>query len=145
MSLRVAAAQLSVSSAPADNLVRAKSLIGDAVGQGAKFVALPECFTGKYEVERFRQHRKALFEPARGLQGLSSSSLDAKSEFISGSQIMSSMASRQGIWVTGGVIEDSEGGQLYNSIPIYAPDGRLHATYRKVHLSRSWALLQSRI
>lgn len=49
---------------------------------------------------------------------------------------MAQQALKHGVWVTGGVIEEGEDGSLYNSMPIYGPDGKLATTYRKIHLSR---------
>lgn len=50
--------------------------------------------------------------------------------------MMAARAKKHGVYVTGGVIEEAEEGLLYNSMPIYGPDGKLLDTYRKVHLSR---------
>lgn len=50
--------------------------------------------------------------------------------------MMAAKALEHAIFVTGGVIEEAEDGLLYNSMPIYGPDGKLRANYRKVHLSR---------
>ena len=54
--LRVAAAQLRVTADRADNLRRAAALVDRAAAEGARFVALPECFVGKYGVEHFPAH-----------------------------------------------------------------------------------------
>ena len=62
--LRVAAVQLRVSRDRASNLRRAAELIDAAAADGAQFVALPECFTGKYGVELFHGHREELVADA---------------------------------------------------------------------------------
>jgi predicted amidohydrolase len=49
---------------------------------------------------------------------------------------MAQRALKHGVFVTGGVIEEADDGKLYNSMPIYGPDGKLVQNYRKVHLSR---------
>ena len=103
----------------ASNLRRAAELIARAVGEGARFVALPECFVGKYGVEHFAGHAEAL--PAR----------DAST----GAGVLAAAAREHGVVTTGGVIE-AAGGRLWNSFPAYDASGARVATYRKVHLSR---------
>ena len=122
--LRVAAVQLRVSRDRASNLRRAAELIGAAAADGAQFVALPECFTGKYGVDLFAGHREAL-----AIDG------DGAWPAASGSAVLAAAAKRHGVVATGGVIEE-HAGKLYNTMPVYGPDGALVAAYRKVHLSR---------
>lgn len=121
--LRVAAVQLRVSRDRASNLRRAAELIDAAAADGAQFVALPECFTGKYGVDLFHGHREALAADADGAAA------------ASGSAVLAAAAKRHGVVATGGVIEE-HAGKLYNTMPVYGPDGALVAAYRKVHLSR---------
>ena len=118
--LRVAAVNFRVSENRGDNLRRAAELIGRAAGEGAQFVALPECFTGKYGVAHFKTHA----EPV---------STEPNAE--SGSGVLAAAALGYGITTTGGVVE-AVGDTLYNAIPAFGPDGTLIANYRKVHLSR---------
>lgn len=119
--LRVAAVNLAVRADRADNLVRAARLIEAAANEGAKLVALPECFTGKYGVQHFRDWQ----EPLDG------------GEPAGGAAVMSECAKRLGITVLGGIIEREAGGErLFNSIAAFGPDGGLLANYRKTHLSR---------
>mmetsp|Transcript_76980 Transcript_76980/g.154417 ORF Transcript_76980/g.154417 Transcript_76980/m.154417 type:complete len:282 (-) Transcript_76980:351-1196(-) len=118
--LRVAAVNFRVSEDRGDNLRRAAELIGRAAGEGAQFVALPECFTGKYGVARFKTHA----EPV---------STEPNAE--SGSVVLAAAALGYGVTTTGGVVE-AVGDTLYNTIPAYGPHGTLIANYRKVHLSR---------
>ncbi|KAH8056616.1 hydrolase [Aureococcus anophagefferens] len=116
--LRVAAVQLRVSRDRASNLRRAAELIDAAAADGARFVALPECFTGKYGVDLFAGHREALAADADG------------AEAASGSAVLAAAAKRHGVVATGGVIEE-HAGKLYNTMPVYGPDGALVASYRK--------------
>ncbi|KAH8061332.1 hydrolase [Aureococcus anophagefferens] len=115
--LRVAAVQLRVSRDRASNLRRAAELIDAAAADGAQFVALPECFTGKYGVDLFHGHREAL-------------AANADAEAASGSAVLAAAAKRHGVVATGGVIEE-HAGKLYNTMPVYGPDGALVAAYRK--------------
>ena len=49
-----------------------------------------------------------------------------------GSEMMAARARKHGVYITGGVIEEATDGKLFNSMPIFGPDGNLHAVYRKV-------------
>lgn len=129
--LRVAAAQLAVTLDKADNLRRASALIAAAAKDGAAFVALPECFTGKYGVSNFASWQESVV-----LQAVDGD------EVSGGAAMMAAMAQRHGITVTGGIVERAptqhpqDPVDLFNSMPVYGPSGRLLANYRKVHLSR---------
>ena len=125
--LRAAAIQLAVGPNVAENIVRAGKLIDLAASEGARFVALPECFTGKYGVEHFATYAESV--PA--------DSTCADRAGSGGAAMMAGRARRHGITVTGGVIERAaDGVTLFNAMPIYSSDGTLASTYRKVHLSR---------
>eukprot|EP00966_Prymnesium_polylepis_P239412 5536651-Prymnesium_polylepis.1 len=119
----VAALQLHVSNSMADNVQRAAALVDTAAAQGAKLVALPECFTGKYGCDHFPSWAETVIAEAESSGG------------PSGAAMMRERAQRHGIVVTGGVIEAYQG-KLWNTMPVYGPEGRLLATYRKIHLSR---------
>mmetsp|Transcript_36157 Transcript_36157/g.111886 ORF Transcript_36157/g.111886 Transcript_36157/m.111886 type:complete len:267 (-) Transcript_36157:9-809(-) len=116
---RVAAINLRVGVDKRDTLARAADLIARAAADGARFVALPECFVGKYGVARFPEHAE---------------SLDATDD-ESGCGVLAAAARRHGVTTTGGVIERADG-RLWNSMPVFGPDGALVTNYRKVHLSR---------
>lgn len=118
--LRVAALQLAVTLDRADNVRRAASLIDAAAAEGCKFVALPECFTGKYGVKHFANWAE---------------SVSAADTVTGGAAMMAEMARKHSITVTGGIVEE-DNGKLYNSMPVFGPDGKLQSTYRKTHLSR---------
>ncbi|KAH8093037.1 hydrolase [Aureococcus anophagefferens] len=106
---------LRVSRDRASNLRRAAELIDAAAADGAQFVALPECFTGKYGVDLFHGHREAL-------------AANADAEAASGSAVLAS--ARRHAAATGGAIEE-HAGKLYNTMPVYGPDGALVAAYRR--------------
>jgi len=137
--LRVAAVQLAVAADRASNLKRAAELIGRAAAEGAKFVALPECFVGKYGVDHFAGHAEDVpWVPT---------------DESTGAGVLAAAAARHGVTTTGGVIERDRG-KLWNAFPALAPRGRradrsdvpaprrvprsgeVFANYRKVHLSR---------
>ena len=63
------------------------------------FVALPECFTGKYGVQFFASYREPI-------------PVAASDTSKTGSQMMAAKALQHRIFVTGGVIEEAEDGNL---------------------------------
>ena len=123
--MKAAAVQIAVGVSLEDNLDRAATLIDEAVAQGARFIALPECFTGKYGVSLFASHRERV--PCAAAEG---------EPPRTGAALLAQRAKQHGVFITGGVIEEDEDGTLYNSMPTFGPDGSLISTYRKVHLSR---------
>ena len=122
--MKAAAVQLAVGATLEDNLARAGTLIDEAVSQGAGFIALPECFTGKYGVALFASHRERVPRAA-----------EMSGPPRTGAALLAQRARQHEVFITGGVIEEAEDGTLYNSMPTYGPDGSLISTYRKVHLS----------
>ena len=120
--LRAAALQLHVGESMPENIERAAALIDKAAAQGANLVVLPECFTGKYGCDHFAKWTEPLVDH------------DGTHGVLGGGAMMRERAQHHGIVVTGGVIE-AHGGLLWNSMPVYGPDGLL-AIYRKIHLSR---------
>lgn len=100
-----------------DNIRRAMDLIARAAKEGCEFVALSECFTGKYGVSHFAKWREKITDEHGG------------------SGMMARAAEAHQICVTGGIVEDDQG-KLYNTMPAFSPSGSLLASYRKVHLSR---------
>lgn len=67
-------------------------------------------------------------------------------------QALSALARERGIWLIGGSIPELEGGNVYNTSFVYAPDGSCAARHRKTHLfdidvaadSASWSPRRSR-
>lgn len=114
--VRVAAIQLSPSNIPADNLAKARTWIAKAAQAGAQFVALPEAF-----VYRGRSDAEHLF--ATPIPGTVSEAL-------------ANMARENGVWILGGSIFEQVPGQakVFNTSTVFAADGDLKATYRKIHL-----------
>ena len=49
-------------------------------------------------------------------------------------QALSALARERGIWLIGGSIPELEGGNVYNTSFVYAPDGSCAARHRKTHL-----------
>ncbi|XP_031430404.1 omega-amidase NIT2 [Clupea harengus] len=111
---RLAVVQLHVSKVKTDNLSRAKRLIQEASGQGAKVVVLPECFNSPYGTGFFPEY-------AEKIPGESS-------------QVLSEAAKENEIFLVGGSIPEEDQGKLYNTCSVFGPDGSLLVKHRKIHL-----------
>ena len=93
---------------------RAAELVRGRAG-GADLVVLPELFASL-------GRRRAMVEAAEPLDGPTVGWASA-------------LARQTGAWlVAGSFVERAEDGRLFNTSPLLAPDGRLAAHYRKVHL-----------
>lgn len=120
--LRVAAVQLTSRGDLTDNLARCGHLVGQAAERGARLVVLPECFAflGEREGEKM-----AVVE-----------GLDAAHP---GRILSATMgwATQHQVWIVGGGLPERIPGderRAYNTAVVVGPDGRLAATYRKIHL-----------
>ncbi|CAL8271572.1 omega-amidase NIT2 [Gadus morhua] len=111
---RLAVIQLHVTNVKRDNLSKAKSLIKEAAGQGSKLVVLPECFNSPYGTGFFREY-------AEKIPGEST-------------KMLSEAAKENEVYLIGGSIPEEDGGKLYNTCPVFGPDGTLLMTHRKIHL-----------
>lgn len=111
---RLAVVQLHVTAVKADNLSRARKFIKEAAGEGAKIVVLPECFNSPYGTGFFPEY-------AERIPGESS-------------QILSEAAKENQLYLVGGSIPEEEDGKLYNTCPVFGPDGSLVLKHRKIHL-----------
>ncbi|KAM7442927.1 Carbon-nitrogen hydrolase [Porites harrisoni] len=111
---RIALIQLAVSSNKAQNVLRAKEKIKEAVSNGAKVVALPECFNSPYGTQYFADY-------AEEIPGESTN-------------MLSSVAKETQCYVIGGSIPERDSGKLYNTSTSFGPDGAMLAKHRKVHL-----------
>ncbi|XP_061484209.1 omega-amidase NIT2 isoform X1 [Rhineura floridana] len=111
---RLALIQLRVSAAKTENLNRACDLVKSAAGQGAKLVVLPECFNSPYGTKYFPEYAEKI--PGESTQKLSE------------------IAKECGIYLIGGSIPEEDAGKLYNTCPVFGPDGTMLAKHRKIHL-----------
>ena len=102
--------------APAARRERVASLIRGQ--READLVVLPELWlTGAFAFDSFAAHSEPLDGPTV--------------------RTMSSAAAAANVWLHAGSLVESAtagtGGPLYNTSLLFAPDGRLHRTYRKIH------------
>ena len=115
--LRVACVQMRSGAGKEANIARAQELVEEAARAGAKLVLLPEHWNLTGDGASLRASAES--RP-------SGPTLDA----------MSGWARAAGITLVGGSIieRDEETATLYNTAFVFAPDGRLVGSYRKVHL-----------
>ena len=119
-SMNVAVIQLSSQDDVAANLARVRALVAEAARAGAELVALPENFAFMGEEEKKRGIAEPVDPPLRGPIA----------------NTITTAAKEHGVWiVAGGMPEASEDPQRpFNTSLLVAPDGRIVARYRKVHL-----------
>lgn len=119
-SMNVAVIQLSSQDDVAANLARVRALVAEAARAGAELVALPENFAFMGEEEKKRGIAEPVDPPLRGPIA----------------DTVTTAAKEHGVWiVAGGMPEASEDPQRpFNTSLLVAPDGRIVARYRKVHL-----------
>jgi len=115
---RVAAIQTVASPSVARNLAVAEELIGDAVDQGARLVALPEwfCFIGPHERDKLAIREKDGDGPIQSF--------------------LSRVAARFRVWVIGGSlpVATTTEGKVRNSCMVFDDSGQRVARYDKMHL-----------
>ena len=106
----------------AANLARAQALAAEAADKGANLLVLPECFAFLGRREGDKMAVAEVLDPARPGPILGA---------------LAEIATRHGAWVIGGGLPERVPGderRAYNTAAVVAPDGRLAATYRKIHL-----------
>ncbi|KAK3593071.1 hypothetical protein CHS0354_007862 [Potamilus streckersoni] len=113
-SFRLALIQLAVTASKSDNLARATKFVREAATNGAKIVALPECFNSPYGTKYFPTYAEKI--PGQSTEALSSAAKD------------------NNIFLIGGSIPEEDEGTLYNTCMVFGPDGHMLAKHRKVHL-----------
>jgi predicted amidohydrolase len=114
--LSIALAQLDVHAGePESNLARARALAAQAREAGADLLLLPELWLHGYDLEHAREWAAPLTE--------------------GGFARMAEMARGSRLHVAGSLFEAHAGG-ISNTLALFAPDGTLLGSYRKVHLFR---------
>ncbi|MFH0900339.1 MAG: carbon-nitrogen hydrolase family protein [Pseudomonadota bacterium] len=113
-----ACVQLTSKADVAANMATCQRLCAQARCRGAELVVLPENFAFMGETER----EKLAIAESLGKGPLC--------------QTLAEIATKQGIWlIAGGLPERSDvDGKVYNTLVAFSPDGRIAASYRKIHL-----------
>ena len=114
VTMRVAAVQMSCDSDRDSNFPRAAGLVGAAAADGAELVVLPELFAS---LDR-------------------NSVMRTKSETADGPTCSwaAGIAEAHSIWLVAGSFIERDGDRLFNTSCLFDPNGKLRATYRKIHL-----------
>jgi len=114
--------QMGMASDPQTNLRKAVDMIGEAAGKGAQVVCLPELFATpyfpQYDVSAERKREDVFHDTIPG-------EVD---------RALSAAAQANGVVLVGGSIYERSGDRLFNTSPVYGPDGGLLGTYRKTHV-----------
>ena len=97
-----------------DNISRAVKLVKEASSTGAKIVTLPECFNSPYGTKYFPEYAEAIPGPS--------------------SDAMAAAAKENKVFLVAGSIPEKCGDTIYNTCPIFNPNGELVGLHRKVHL-----------
>ncbi len=105
---------------PGGNFERAEAFIADAAGRGSDLVVLPELWHSSIDLENAEVYASPV-------------AAEAGSDGWFGR--FATLARDNHVWLTGSMLE-SQGDQFYNTMVLYSPEGRLAATYRKIHLFR---------
>lgn len=117
-SLRVAAIQMVSAATVPPNLKAAGEWIARAAGEGAEFVALPEyfCILGRKDTDKVEVREPDNNGPIQSF--------------------LAEAAARNKVWLLGGTapLVSDKRSKVRNSSLLFAPDGRLHARYDKIHL-----------
>lgn len=111
---RAALVQLQVCEDRLKNLSNAAKRITEAKENGAKLVALPECFNSPYGTKFFSEYAESLTGPTCNM--------------------LSQTAKDNSIYLIGGTFPEKEGDQYFNTCTVWNPQGKLIAKYRKMHL-----------
>ncbi len=112
--MKMALIQMAVTADKRANVSHACELIARAGTEGADMVILPEMFCCAYENAAFAANA----EPKGG--------------FVY--EALAGAARENRLYVVGGSMPESDGGRLYNTSFVFAPDGSEIARHRKVHL-----------
>jgi predicted amidohydrolase len=122
----VAVAQFAPTDDPLGNLASIRALVATAASRGAKLVLFPE-----YSSVFFPELGPRLVEAAEPVDG----------PFVAG---LAAAASEYQVHIVAGMVEAiAETARFSNTLVAVAPDGRLVATYRKLHLYDAFGATES--
>lgn len=116
--LNVAMIQMQVGKSLSDNLAVARQKCGEATALDAELIVLPEYFADMYGVGA--DPRDADHPPQ-------------SVELDSICTTLSEIAAQHKVTIHGGSFLERDGDHVYNTNPVYGPDGKLVTTYRKQH------------
>ena len=120
--MRAAVIQLSSQDNVARNLERVRALVGEAVRAGAQLIGLPENFAFMGEEGQKQEVAESTGDAGAPPGVITTALVD--------------VARSQGVWIVAGGMPEASGdpARPYNTSLLLAPDGRIAARYRKIHL-----------
>ncbi len=116
MAFKIGICQMMVENDKEANIRKAREMIREASRKGANLVVLPEMFNCPYESSCFPVYAEPIPEGQTCLA-------------------LSKTAREEKIYLIGGSIPESDlDGNIFNSCPVFGPDGEFLGCHRKVHL-----------
>ena len=115
---RIGLIQMRVSEDPGDNLKRAVRAAGEAAGQGAEIICLPELYRTRYFPQTECAAMQSFAEPIPG----------------ESTRAFSALARKHGAVIIVPIFEQGESGAFHNTAMIIDRDGGILPVYRKVHV-----------
>ena len=112
--IKIACLQTHVYEDKYENIEKFAELIGDGAARDADIISLPEMWNCPYRTEMFPEYA----EPEGGDSWLA----------------MSTIARKNGKYIIGGSVPESEDGKVYNTCFVFDREGRQIGKHRKVHL-----------
>jgi predicted amidohydrolase len=117
MELTISLGQMNVAlGQPARNLETVEVLAAEAAARGSDVLVLPELWSTGYDLGRAREHATPVGE------GMFAAVAD--------------LARKRRLYIAGSLLGQIAGSGAGNTAVLYGPDGRLLATYNKIHLFR---------
>ncbi len=113
--IRIALGQMDVTAGrPEVNMGRAEALAAESARQGAQILLLPELWLTGYDLARAEEHARTF---AEGFQGR-----------------WAALARSSKLYLAGSVLARDPAGRPANTAMIISPQGKVIASYRKIHL-----------
>ncbi|MBL8175997.1 MAG: carbon-nitrogen hydrolase [Bryobacterales bacterium] len=115
---RIGLVQMSCSTNPEENLVKAEQKVREAAAQSAQVICLQELFRSQYFC---REENAELFALAETIPGPST-------------YRMSQLAKELGVVIVASLFEKRAAGLYHNTAAVLGADGELQGVYRKMHI-----------
>lgn len=113
--MKIALCQMNVIDNKQENILKATSMINEAVNYNSNFIVLPEMFNCPYSNDKFIEYAE-----------------DEKTSTTLNS--ISKLAKQHGIYILGGSIPEKEDSKIYNTSYLFDKKGNIVLKHRKMHL-----------
>ena len=114
--MKISMLQPKVTNDKQENLAKIERLVKQEKAGEIDFLVLPEMFNCPYETEKFEEYAEEIPGPT--------------------TERLSKLASKYETYVVGGSIPERSGEDIYNSSPLFDPEGEIIGVHRKIHLFR---------